>query len=135
MTVVHVSNDPVNNPVFGPLPVANVSGSAQVSQWVSVERVQSADTRCRSCLWTSHCRIQILFTVKLQRHRPRVTRCTPHVKCHAWHVQASNIIYVDQPINTGFSYSHDPRDMRHDEDGMAQASILRIPPRAQVAGI
>eukprot|EP00850_Spirogloea_muscicola_P003700 SM000015S01200 [mRNA] locus=s15:556823:559773:+ [translate_table: standard] len=32
----------------------------------------------------------------------------------------SNMIYVDQPINTGFSYSHDPRDMRHDEKGVSE---------------
>jgi hypothetical protein len=29
--VVHVSNDPVNNPVYGPLPVANAAGSTQVT--------------------------------------------------------------------------------------------------------
>ncbi|CAI5977499.1 unnamed protein product [Closterium sp. NIES-65] len=32
----------------------------------------------------------------------------------------SNIIYVDQPVNTGFSYSSDPRDMRHTENGVSQ---------------
>lgn len=32
VTVVHVSNDPVNNPVFGPLPLVNAGGSTQVSQ-------------------------------------------------------------------------------------------------------
>ncbi len=31
VTVVHVSNDPVNNPVFGPLPLVNAGGSTQVS--------------------------------------------------------------------------------------------------------
>ena len=30
--VVHVSNDPVNNPVFGGLPVVQVAGHTQVSQ-------------------------------------------------------------------------------------------------------
>ena len=30
VTVVHVSNDPVNNPVFGPLPLVDVGGSTQV---------------------------------------------------------------------------------------------------------
>ena len=31
VTVVHVSNDPVNNPVFGPLPLSGGGGSVQVS--------------------------------------------------------------------------------------------------------
>ena len=30
VTVVHVSNDPVNNPVSGPFPLVDVGGSAQV---------------------------------------------------------------------------------------------------------
>jgi len=29
--------------------------------------------------------------------------------------QASNLIYVDQPTGTGFSYSSDSRDTRHNE--------------------
>ncbi|CAN1747552.1 Serine carboxypeptidase-like 49 [Linum perenne] len=33
--------------------------------------------------------------------------------------QASNLIYVDQPTGTGFSYSTDKRDIRHDEDGVS----------------
>ncbi|XP_010541311.1 PREDICTED: serine carboxypeptidase-like 48 [Tarenaya hassleriana] len=33
--------------------------------------------------------------------------------------KASNLIYVDQPIGTGFSYSSDKRDLRHDEDGVS----------------
>ncbi|CAN0910556.1 Serine carboxypeptidase-like 49, partial [Linum grandiflorum] len=33
--------------------------------------------------------------------------------------QASNLIYVDQPTGTGFSYSTDRRDLRHDEDGVS----------------
>ncbi|CAN1139718.1 Serine carboxypeptidase-like 49 [Linum perenne] len=33
--------------------------------------------------------------------------------------QASNLIYVDQPIGTGFSYSTDRRDIRHNEDGVS----------------
>ncbi|XP_020600228.1 serine carboxypeptidase-like [Phalaenopsis equestris] len=33
--------------------------------------------------------------------------------------QASNLIYVDQPTGTGFSYSSDSRDIRHDEDGVS----------------
>lgn len=32
VTVVHVSNDPVNNPVFGPLPLVDVGGSTQVGR-------------------------------------------------------------------------------------------------------
>ena len=59
VTVVHVSNDPVNNPVFGPLPVVNVGGNTQVSQrWgVSkrsrVTRARGADDCCRFCRWMS----------------------------------------------------------------------------------
>ncbi|GMI86218.1 CARBOXYPEPTIDASE Y, SERINE CARBOXYPEPTIDASE-LIKE 49 [Hibiscus trionum] len=30
--------------------------------------------------------------------------------------KASNLLYVDQPIGTGFSYSSDRRDIRHNED-------------------
>jgi len=33
--------------------------------------------------------------------------------------QASNLIYVDQPTGTGFSYSTDERDTRHDEQGVS----------------
>ncbi|CAL1387012.1 unnamed protein product [Linum trigynum] len=33
--------------------------------------------------------------------------------------QASNLIYVDQPTGTGFSYSTDRRDIRHDEAGVS----------------
>ncbi|KAK9676379.1 hypothetical protein RND81_11G073300 [Saponaria officinalis] len=33
--------------------------------------------------------------------------------------QVSNLIYVDQPIGTGFSYSSDRRDIRHDEEGVS----------------
>ncbi|KAI7991881.1 Serine carboxypeptidase-like 49 [Camellia lanceoleosa] len=29
--------------------------------------------------------------------------------------EASNLLYVDQPIGTGFSYSSDKRDIRHNE--------------------
>ncbi|KAJ0963573.1 hypothetical protein J5N97_028695 [Dioscorea zingiberensis] len=32
---------------------------------------------------------------------------------------ASNLIYVDQPTGTGFSYSSDERDIRHDEKGVS----------------
>ncbi|MED6145524.1 Serine carboxypeptidase-like 48 [Stylosanthes scabra] len=33
--------------------------------------------------------------------------------------QASNLIYVDQPTGTGFSYSSDDSDLRHDEVGVS----------------
>ncbi|KAK3408065.1 hypothetical protein EUGRSUZ_J00374, partial [Eucalyptus grandis] len=33
--------------------------------------------------------------------------------------QASNLIFVDQPIGTGFGYSIDERDIRHDEEGVS----------------
>ncbi|KAM0938820.1 putative carboxypeptidase C [Dioscorea sansibarensis] len=33
--------------------------------------------------------------------------------------KASNLIYVDQPTGTGFSYSSDKRDIRHDEKGVS----------------
>ncbi|KAI3862375.1 hypothetical protein MKX03_014393 [Papaver bracteatum] len=31
----------------------------------------------------------------------------------------SNLLYVDQPIGTGFSYSSDRRDLRHNEEGVS----------------
>lgn len=33
--------------------------------------------------------------------------------------KASNLIYVDQPTGTGFSYTSDKRDIRHNEDGVS----------------
>ncbi|KAI3520161.1 hypothetical protein L1887_09406 [Cichorium endivia] len=33
--------------------------------------------------------------------------------------QASNLLYVDQPTGTGFSYSSDKRDIRHNEQGVS----------------
>eukprot|EP00897_Mesotaenium_endlicherianum_P001090 jgi/Mesen1/10982/ME000096S10551 len=44
---------------------------------------------------------------------------TLHWNDYGWD-KVSNIIYVDQPVNTGFSYSSDPRDIRHDEPGISQ---------------
>lgn len=32
----------------------------------------------------------------------------------------SSIIFVDQPVGTGFSYSSDVRDIRHDEEGVSE---------------
>eukprot|EP00898_Chlorokybus_atmophyticus_P003175 jgi/Chlat1/3859/Chrsp26S00302 len=34
--------------------------------------------------------------------------------------KAANMIFVDQPIDTGFSYSQDPRDVVTDEEGVAE---------------
>lgn len=34
-------------------------------------------------------------------------------------VQVSNLIYVDQPTGTGFSYSADKRDLRQNEEGVS----------------
>lgn len=33
--------------------------------------------------------------------------------------QASNIIFVDQPTGTGFSYTTEETDIRHDETGVS----------------
>ncbi|PSR98016.1 Serine carboxypeptidase-like [Actinidia chinensis var. chinensis] len=33
--------------------------------------------------------------------------------------KVSNLLYVDQPIGTGFSYTSDIRDIRHNEDGVS----------------
>ncbi|OVA06947.1 Peptidase S10 [Macleaya cordata] len=33
--------------------------------------------------------------------------------------KASNLLYVDQPTGTGFSYSSDDRDLRHNEEGVS----------------
>ncbi|CAH8356401.1 unnamed protein product [Eruca vesicaria subsp. sativa] len=33
--------------------------------------------------------------------------------------QASNLLYVDQPVGTGFSYTTDKSDIRHDEKGVS----------------
>lgn len=34
-------------------------------------------------------------------------------------LQASNLLYVDQPIGTGFSYTKDKTDTRHGEEGVS----------------
>jgi len=34
-------------------------------------------------------------------------------------LQASNLIFVDQPTGTGFSYSTDLRDIRYGEKGVS----------------
>lgn len=34
-------------------------------------------------------------------------------------LQVSNLLYVDQPVGTGFSYSSDRRDIRHNEKGVS----------------
>ena len=48
---------------------------------------------------------------------------TPDLKLevteHGWDT-VSNLVYVDQPINTGFSYSDDPSDEVHDESVVAE---------------
>ncbi|KAI9080201.1 hypothetical protein K1719_037879 [Acacia pycnantha] len=33
--------------------------------------------------------------------------------------KASNLLYVDQPVGTGFSYTSDESDIRHDEEGVS----------------
>ncbi|KAL5709893.1 Protein cbp3 [Ranunculus cassubicifolius] len=37
---------------------------------------------------------------------------------YGWN-KASNLLYVDQPTGTGFSYSSDIRDLRHNEEGVS----------------
>lgn len=44
-------------------------------------------------------------------------------------MQVSNLLYVDQPTGTGFSYSSDKRDIRHNEDGVSNDlyDFLQVP--------
>ncbi|GJV94595.1 serine carboxypeptidase-like protein [Tanacetum coccineum] len=44
----------------------------------------------------------------------RLVALLPYLRC-----QASNLLSVDQPIRTGFSYTSDKRDICHDEQGIS----------------
>ena len=50
---------------------------------------------------------------------------------HGWDT-VSNLVYVDQPINTGFSYSDDPSDAVHDEAKVADDMVQFLAEFVQV---
>ena len=62
-------------------------------------------------------------------------RITPELKLavteHGWDT-VSNLVYVDQPINTGFSYSDDPSDAVHDEAKVADDMLQFLAEFVQV---
>ena len=62
-------------------------------------------------------------------------RVTPELKLdvteHGWDT-VSNLVYVDQPINTGFSYSDDPSDAVHDEAKVADDMVQFLAEFVQV---
>jgi len=49
---------------------------------------------------------------------PMIILCEVLINCLVT-FQVSNLLYVDQPTGTGFSYSTDNRDIRHDEEGVS----------------
>ncbi|AED93101.1 unnamed protein product [Arabidopsis thaliana] len=45
--------------------------------------------------------------------------CSSSNQRYISYLKISNLIYVDQPIRTGFSYANDSTDLRHDEDSVS----------------